>query len=96
MQACPRGSSEDQERPRDRERGPCSSVSTPGRHRGGAASAALAGLLVLLSGCTHLKEYIHNGFKVGPNYSRPPAPVAEDWIDTADPRLRKESDDLSW
>ena len=50
---------------------------------------------MLLSGCTHFKEYIHNGFKVGPNYSRPPAPVAENWIDTADPRVRNENDDLS-
>ena len=50
---------------------------------------------MLLSGCTHFKEYIHNGFKVGPNYRRPPAPVAEHWIDTTDPRVRKESDDLS-
>jgi NodT family efflux transporter outer membrane factor (OMF) lipoprotein len=50
---------------------------------------------VLLSGCTPFKEYIHNGFKVGPNYNRPPAPVAENWIDTADPRVRKVSDDLS-
>ena len=39
--------------------------------------------------------YIHNGFKVGPNYGRPPAPVAQDWIDAADPRVRKDSDDLS-
>jgi NodT family efflux transporter outer membrane factor (OMF) lipoprotein len=82
-------------RPRDREAGPSSSVSMPRRCRGSAASAGLAGLLVLLSGCTQFKEYIHNGFKVGPNYGRPPAPVAEDWIDTADRRIRKESDDLS-
>jgi NodT family efflux transporter outer membrane factor (OMF) lipoprotein len=40
-------------------------------------------------------EYINNGFKVGPNYCRPPAPVAKDWIDAADVRGRKESDDLS-
>src|SRR5947209_13491386 len=47
----------------------------------------LAGLLVLvvpLSGCTHFTEYFHNGFKVGPNYCRPPAPVAENWIDAID------------
>jgi NodT family efflux transporter outer membrane factor (OMF) lipoprotein len=40
-------------------------------------------------------EYVHNGFKVGPNYRRPPAPVAPNWIDAADPRVRTESDDLS-
>jgi len=33
--------------------------------------------------------------KVGPNYGRPPAPVARDWIDAADKRLRSDSDDLS-
>jgi NodT family efflux transporter outer membrane factor (OMF) lipoprotein len=48
-----------------------------------------------LCGCTPVKEYVSNGFKVGPNYKRPPAPVAPDWIDAADPRVRKQSDDLS-
>jgi NodT family efflux transporter outer membrane factor (OMF) lipoprotein len=52
-------------------------------------------LAVLGCGCTSLNEYIHNRFKVGPSYKEPPAPVAKDWIDAADVRLRKESDDLS-
>jgi NodT family efflux transporter outer membrane factor (OMF) lipoprotein len=60
-----------------------------------ACLAVLLVLLVLLSGCTHLKEYIDNGFKVGPNYCRPPAPAAENWIDAADARVRSEADDLS-
>jgi NodT family efflux transporter outer membrane factor (OMF) lipoprotein len=42
-----------------------------------------------------LSEYVHNGFKVGPNYRKPPAPVAKDWIDAEDRRVRKETDDLS-
>jgi NodT family efflux transporter outer membrane factor (OMF) lipoprotein len=42
-----------------------------------------------------LQEYVHNGFKVGPNYARPPAPVAVHWIDAADRRVRTNSDDLS-
>jgi NodT family efflux transporter outer membrane factor (OMF) lipoprotein len=46
-------------------------------------------------GCTSWREYIDNGFKVGPNYCKPPAPVAKDWIDANDQRVRKESDDLS-
>src|SRR5947209_5206617 len=50
---------------------------------------------LLASGCTGVRDYIQNGFKVGPNYGRPPAPVAPDWIDAADVRVRKESDDLS-
>ena len=63
----------------------------------GMRPCSLAGLLMLvvpLFGCTHLKEYIHNGFKVGPNYCRPPAPAAENWIDAADVRIRNENDDL--
>jgi NodT family efflux transporter outer membrane factor (OMF) lipoprotein len=46
-------------------------------------------------GCTSLSEYIHNGFEVGPNYHKPPAPVALEWIDARDKRVRSESDDLS-
>ena len=42
------------------------------------------------SGCTSFREYVANGYKVGPNYRRPPAPVANDWIDADDMRLRKE------
>jgi NodT family efflux transporter outer membrane factor (OMF) lipoprotein len=52
-------------------------------------------LAFLAGGCTTLEQYIHNGLKVGPNYGRPPAAVAPDWIDAADRRVRKESDDLS-
>ena len=50
---------------------------------------------LLTGGCTSVRDYIQNGFKVGPNYGRPPAPVAPDWIDAADVRVRKDSDDLS-
>jgi NodT family efflux transporter outer membrane factor (OMF) lipoprotein len=50
---------------------------------------------VLAAGCTGVQEYVHNGFKVGPNYAKPPAAIAKDWIDAADQRVRKESDDLS-
>ncbi len=42
-------------------------------------------------GCTPCAEYVRNGWKVGPNYGRPAAPVAESWIDAADQRLRSES-----
>src|SRR5262245_47064782 len=46
------------------------------------------GALLLLSGCTTLRQYKENCCKVGPNYSRPPAAVAEGWIDQGDPRIR--------
>ncbi len=52
-------------------------------------------LLLPLGGCTSLRDYVTNGFKVGPNYKRPAAPVATEWIDAADKRVRSETDDLS-
>jgi NodT family efflux transporter outer membrane factor (OMF) lipoprotein len=46
--------------------------------------------LMLSGGCvtTGPLEYIRNGFKVGPNYERPPAPVAEQWIESKDPNVQ--------
>src|SRR5438128_4006534 len=39
-------------------------------------------------GCTTgLVEYVRNGFKVGPNYQRPPVPVTPQWIDEGNPRV---------
>lgn len=49
---------------------------------------------MLLSGCTTFGDYIHNGFKVGPNYGRPQAPVATDWINASDQRFRSDDDHL--
>jgi NodT family efflux transporter outer membrane factor (OMF) lipoprotein len=43
-------------------------------------------VLTLLGGCsTPPKEFVRNGFKVGPDYQRPPAPLANEWIDSASP-----------
>src|SRR5581483_4994798 len=79
----------------------------PERYRGGRGmqgksskrrSSAWAGLgtaLLCLCGCTTVREYIRNGFKVGPNYKRPPAPVAQHWIDAEDVRVRSEEADHS-
>jgi NodT family efflux transporter outer membrane factor (OMF) lipoprotein len=54
------------------------------------ARAGLVGLVLLGSGCvaTGPLEWIRNGFKVGPNYCRPPAPVADEWIEGNDPRVQ--------
>ena len=57
-----------------------------------AASVVIAGLV--LSGCTHTKEYIRNGFKVGPNYERPAAAVSSEWIER-DKHVSKGTADLS-
>jgi outer membrane protein TolC len=52
--------------------------------------AALAAATLINSGCvtTGLMDYVRNGFKVGPNYCKPPAPVAEEWIQGKDPRTQ--------
>ena len=54
------------------------------------ALVGLAGAVLLSSGCvtTAPLDYIRNGFKVGPSYCRPPAPVAEQWIETGSPHLQ--------
>lgn len=57
----------------------------------------IMGVSVSLCGCTGLREYIHNGFKVGPNYQRPAAPVAPQWIDAEDARVHSQPvDDSHW
>jgi NodT family efflux transporter outer membrane factor (OMF) lipoprotein len=53
-----------------------------------------AALTVLLCGCTCVKDYVHKGFKVGPNYAQPAAAVSPNWIDASDKRVRNDSDDL--
>jgi len=40
-------------------------------------------------GCTtSIPDWVHNGFKVGPNYRRPQAPLTQGWIDANDPHVR--------
>ena len=41
----------------------------------------------MLGGCTSVREYVSNGFKVGPKYHRSPAPVANEWIDAYNPKI---------
>lgn len=57
------------------------------------------GLLVVVasSGCSHYKGWLHNGFKVGPDYCKPAAPVAVNWIDFNDPRIiSDQATDRDW
>jgi outer membrane protein TolC len=56
--------------------------------------AAMAATALALSGCTSFHDYVHNGFKVGPNYSAPPGPVAGHWIESGKHPLLDQSDDL--
>ena len=58
--------------------------------RGCLGLAGLAGAVCLNNGCvtTGPLDYVRNGFKVGPNYCRPPAPVAEDWIETGNANVQ--------
>lgn len=73
---------------------------TSGHWPSQAPRRPLAGLVfisafLLTCGCTSIRDYFHNGLKVGPNYERPPAPVEKNWIDADDKRIRTESEDLS-
>lgn len=54
---------------------------------------ALGGLT--LTGCTSLRQWCDNGFKVGPNYCRPPAAVSEFWLDAHDPRVSEDGSDFA-
>lgn len=57
------------------------------RRRLGLACAAA--FLFLQVGCiTGPKQWMRNGFKVGPEYGRPPAPVAAEWIQAGDPKVQ--------
>jgi NodT family efflux transporter outer membrane factor (OMF) lipoprotein len=50
----------------------------------------VAGAVLFSDGCvtTGPLEYVRNGFKVGPNYSKPKAPVAGEWIEANDPHVQ--------
>jgi NodT family efflux transporter outer membrane factor (OMF) lipoprotein len=54
------------------------------------ALACLLGVVLLNSGCvmTGPLDWFRNGFKVGPNYCRPPAPAAPEWIDARNPNVQ--------
>src|SRR4051812_10241077 len=64
-----------------------------GRRDSGRYCRAVVMLMALLCGCTPWRDYIHNGFKVGPNYGRPAAPVARDWIDANDVHVRRDGEE---
>ncbi|WP_231617394.1 efflux transporter outer membrane subunit [Novipirellula aureliae] len=54
---------------------------------------ALIGFATMFTGCAHtgsLRNYVDNGYKVGPEYCKPAAPIADTWIDEYDQRVRAE------
>jgi NodT family efflux transporter outer membrane factor (OMF) lipoprotein len=51
--------------------------------------------LLMLGGCTGVSEYFRNDCKVGPDYTPACAPVAGNWIDANDQRVRTTNDDLA-
>lgn len=59
------------------------------------ALALLLLLAPLLTGCGSLQNWWHNGLKVGPNYGRPLVQVADDWIDSPDPSVVVQSEELA-
>ncbi len=47
-----------------------------------------AAAIILTAGCrTSFRQWVQNGFKVGPNYSPPQAKVSDRWIDASHPAL---------
>jgi len=55
----------------------------------------MVGFSLCLTGCIPgpVKEYWDHGMKVGPEYSKPPAPVSVDWIDKDDKRIRTDPEE---
>ncbi|MGI9429389.1 MAG: efflux transporter outer membrane subunit [Bythopirellula sp.] len=67
--------------------------------RSAACNRWLACLLIglLVPGCISPRQWISNGFKVGPNYCQPAAAIAPDWIDADDRRvLHDPVDHAAW
>jgi NodT family efflux transporter outer membrane factor (OMF) lipoprotein len=69
-----------------------------GRPIGLLTLAGVVGSLLLISGCatTSPGDWLRNGFKVGPEYTQPPAPLANEWIEANDPRTQNGPPDENW
>ena len=64
----------------------------------GPRIAALLVVLLTVGGCTTLDQWVHNGFKVGPNFQEPTAKVADRLDRSRRPahRARPVADDAWW
>lgn len=68
-----------------------------GPPRASVATLVIAVSIALLAGCTSPRQWIANGFKVGPNYCRPATKIAPDWIDADDRRVLSDPvDHAAW
>lgn len=57
--------------------------------------ALVAAIVAAGSGCTGIHNWVDKGFKVGPDYCTPPAPVSDEWIDYEDSDVISDSVDYS-
>jgi NodT family efflux transporter outer membrane factor (OMF) lipoprotein len=53
-------------------------------------------LAFLATGCSGMQHWWHNEFRVGPEYCRPPAPVADEWIEADNPSVLSETTDYDY
>jgi NodT family efflux transporter outer membrane factor (OMF) lipoprotein len=61
-------------------------LASPTRFKSACLVLAIASLAVA-SGCAGVGRWAEKGFKVGPDYGSPPAPVADNWIDYENPDI---------
>jgi NodT family efflux transporter outer membrane factor (OMF) lipoprotein len=68
------------------------------RHSPWLAIASLSVAVCVGGGCiaTGPRQWVRNGFKVGPNYCAPPAPVADEWIYANDPEVQNRHQQEWW
>lgn len=64
----------------------------PSRLKSRAAAVLFVVASLMASGCTtSLRQWFHNCFKVGPNYERPGAATASDWIDSPEQGIKRDA-----
>ncbi len=71
---------------------------SPAGRAGLFARALIATCLLAVSafsGCSGIGNWWRNGFRVGPDYGRPPAPIADAWIDADDAAVKTDRADYS-
>jgi NodT family efflux transporter outer membrane factor (OMF) lipoprotein len=66
------------------------------RTRAFATACFISTTAIGQGGClTSVSDYVHNHYKVGPNYQPPPVPLPPRWTDDGDPRVRVASINLA-